>query len=150
MFEGWLQLALGEMKARAAVESLTSLSLRDENEWVRREAAQALGKIRDSQERVRDLKFNGRLTGVTRTFEWNLTDPQGFKMARLKINGQIKSGSSVWTLRDPNGKSVFTAESDKAELSLDSGDLNVIPGTWTLQLEVKNATLDFEILWSTR
>jgi len=109
-----------------------------------------LGKIRDSQEGVRNDKFNVKLTGTTRTFEWNLTDPQGSKMARLKINGQIKSGSSVWTLRDPNGKSVFTAETDKAELSLDSGDLNVIPGTWTLQLEVKNATLGLEVHWSLR
>jgi beta-lactamase regulating signal transducer with metallopeptidase domain/HEAT repeat protein len=142
--------ALGEMKARAAVESLTSLTLRDENEWVRREAAKALGEIRGSQERVRDLKFNVKLTGTTKTFEWNLTDPQGSKMARLKINGQIKSGSSVWTLRDPNGKSVFTAESGNAELSLDSGDLDVIPGTWTLQLEVKNATLGLEVHWSLR
>jgi hypothetical protein len=72
------------------------------------------------------------------------------KVVRLKINGRIKSGSSVWTLRDPNGKSVFTAETDKAELSLDSGDLNDIPGTWTLQVDVKNATLDFEIHWSAR
>ncbi len=142
--------ALGEMKAGAAVESLTSLSLRDEMELVRRSAAWALGEIRDSQEKVRNLKFAGRLAGLTKTFEWKLTDPQGSKMARLKINGQIKSGSSVWTLRDPNGKSVFTAESGNAELSLDSGDLNVIPGTWTLQLEVKTATLDFEVLWSIR
>jgi hypothetical protein len=75
---------------------------------------------------------------------------QEFKLARLKINGRIKSGSAVWTLRDPNGKSVFTAESDKAELALDSGDLNVIPGTWTLQVEVKNSTLGLEVLWSVR
>jgi len=142
--------ALGNMKASAAVESLTSLSLRDEMEQVRSAAAHSLGKIRDSQEGVRNDKFNVKLTGTTRTFEWNLTDPQGSKMARLKINGQIKSGSSVWTLRDPNGKSVFTAETDKAELSLDSGDLNVIPGTWTLQLEVKNATLGLEVHWSLR
>jgi hypothetical protein len=143
-------LALGEMKASAAVESLTSLSLRDEMDLVRRAAALALGEIRDSQERVRNLKFAGRLTGATKTFEWNLTDRQEFKMARLKINGQIKSGNSVWTLRDPSGKSVFTAESGNAELSLDSGDLDVIPGTWKLQIEVKNATLDFEIRWSVR
>src|SRR5215510_10089170 len=142
-------LALGRMRASAAVESLTSLSQRDEMELVRRAAASALGEIRDSQEGVRNLKFNVRFTG-TKTFEWNLTDPKGFKMARLKINGQIKSGSSVWTLRDPNGKSVFTAESDNAELSLDSGDLNVIPGTWTLRVEFKNATLDFEVHWSAR
>src|SRR5262245_38044107 len=143
--------ALGEMKARAAVESLTSLSLHDENERVRRKAAWALGEIKESQAHgSRNLKFAGRLGNVTNTFEWMLTDPQGSKMARLKINGQIKSGNSVWTLRDPNGKSVFTAESDKAELSLDSGDLNVIPGTWTLQVEFKNVTLDFEVHWSLR
>jgi HEAT repeat protein/beta-lactamase regulating signal transducer with metallopeptidase domain len=142
--------ALGEMKARAAVESLTSLSLSDENEWVRRKAAWALGQIKDSQEKVRNLKFAGSLAGATKTFEWKLTDPHGSKMARLKINGQIKSGASVWTLRDPNGKSVFAAESDKAELSLDSGDLNVIPGTWTLQVEFKDSTLDFEVHWSLR
>src|SRR5262245_56640598 len=152
---GWMvrrmdALALGEMKASAAVESLTSLSQRDEMELVRRQAAWSLGEIRDSQEGVRNLKFNGRLAGLTKTFEWKLTDPKGSKMARLKINGQIKSGSSVWTLRDPNGKSVFTAESGNAELSLDSGDLNAVPGTWTLQLEVKYATLDFEVQWSLR
>src|SRR5215813_10499980 len=143
--------ALGEMKARAAFESLRSLSLRDQNEWVRRKAVWALGEIRESQARgSRNLRFAGRLAGATKTFEWSLTDPQGFKMSRLKIDGQIKSGSSVWTLLDPNGKSVFTAESDKAELSLDSGDLNVIPGTWTLQVEYKNVTLDFEVHWSLR
>jgi HEAT repeat protein/beta-lactamase regulating signal transducer with metallopeptidase domain len=142
--------ALSKMKAVAAVESLTSLSQRDEMELVRRAAAFALGEIRDSQEGVRNIKFNGRLAGTTKTFEWKLTDPQGFKMARLKINGQIKSGASVWTLRDPNGKSVFTAESGNAELSLDSGDLNAVPGTWILQLEVKTATLDFEVHWSLR
>jgi hypothetical protein len=139
------------MKARAAVESLTSLSLGDENEWVRRKAAKALGEIRDSQaEKSGEIKSTGRLTNATRTTELSLPVRQLFKIARLKINGQIKSGSSVWTLRDPNGKSVFTAESGEAELSLDSGDLNVIPGNWTLQVEVKNATLDFEIRWSTR
>src|SRR5215813_3864730 len=113
MVRGMAASALGEMKASAAVESLTSLSLRDEMEPVRRQAVWSLGEIRDAQEGVRNLKFNVRFTG-TKTFEWNLADPKGFKMARLKINGQIKSGSSVWTLRDPNGKSVFTAESDKA------------------------------------
>jgi hypothetical protein len=70
-------------------------------------------------------------------------------MGRLKISGRIKSGSSVWTLRDPNGKSVFTAESGEGEVSLDSGELNVIPGTWTLQIELKSGTLDFEIRWTT-
>jgi len=150
---GMAARALGEMKARAAVESLRSLSLRDENEQVRRKAVQALGEIGESPAQgvgMRNLKFAGRLAGVTNTFEWNLTDPQGFKMARLKINGQIKSGNAVWTLRDPNGKSAFTVESDKAELALDSGDLNVIPGDWTLQVELKNGTLDFEVLWTTR
>src|SRR5262245_27474614 len=148
--------ALGEMKARAAVESLTSLSLRDENAWVRRKAVWALGEIRESQAQgstdqvSRNLKSAGRFTNVTRTEKISLPGSPLTKVVRLKINGRIKSGSSVWTLRDPNGKSMFTAESDKAELSLDSGDLNDIPGTWTLQVEVKNATLDFEIHWSAR
>jgi HEAT repeat protein/beta-lactamase regulating signal transducer with metallopeptidase domain len=143
--------ALGEMKARAAVESLTSLSLRDENEWVRRKAAQALGEIRDSQaDKSREIKTAGRLANVTRTEELSLPVSQLFKMARLKINGRIESGNTVWTLRNPNGKSVFTAETGNAELSLDSGDLDVIPGTWKLQIEVKNATLDFEVRWTLR
>jgi HEAT repeat protein/beta-lactamase regulating signal transducer with metallopeptidase domain len=150
---GMAARALGEMKARAAVESLKSLSLRDENEQVRRKALQALGEIGESPAqgvRMGNFKVAGKLVRITNTFEWSLTDPQGSKMARLKINGQIKSGSSKWTLRDPNGNPVFTAESDKAELSLDSGDLNVIPGDWTLQVELKNSTLDFEILWNIR
>jgi hypothetical protein len=73
-------------------------------------------------------------------------------VARLKINGQIKSGSCAWTLRDPNGKSAFTAESNNGELSLDSGDLDAIPGTWILQVEadVKNGSIDFKIHWNTR
>jgi hypothetical protein len=143
--------ALGEMKAGAAVESLTSVSLRDENEWVRRKAVRALGEIREPQgQRSGETKSTGRFTNTTRTQELSLPVSQLFKMGRLKINGRIKSGSAVWTLRDPNGKSVFTAESGNAELSLDSGDLDLIPGTWKLQIEVKNATLDFEIHWSVR
>ena len=150
--------ALGEMKARAAVESLTSTSLHDENKWVRRKALWALGEIEESLDQAstaqksRDTKTAGRLSGVTRTLELKLQAYQSDKLARLKINGQIKSGSCVWTLRDPNGKSAFTAESNNAELSLDSGDLEVIPGTWILQVEadVKNGTIDFKVHWNTR
>src|SRR5215510_4456608 len=110
--------ALGEMKARAAVESLTSTSLRDENKWVRRKAVWALGEIGESldqastSQKSRDLRTAGRIIGVTRTIELKLQADQSDKVARLKINGQIKSGSCVWTLRDPNGKSAFTAESN--------------------------------------
>jgi hypothetical protein len=149
--------ALGEMKARAAVESLTSTSLRDENKWVRRKAVWALGEIEESLDQAstaqksRDYNGAGRLSGVTRTLELKLQAYQSDKVARLKINGQIKSGSCVWTLRDPNGKSAFTAESNNAELSLDSGDLEAIPGTWILQVEadVKNGTIDFKVHWNT-
>jgi len=150
--------ALGEMKARAAVESLTSTSLHDENKWVRRKADWALGEIGESlaqastAQKSRDTNTAGRLSGVTRTLELKLQAYQSDKVARLKINGQIKSGSCVWTLRDPNGKSAFTAESNNAELSLDSGDLEAIPGTWILQVEadVKNGTIDFKVHWNTR
>ena len=73
--------ALGEMKASAAVESLTSLSLRDENEWVRRKAVRALGEIGESKgERSGNLKFNGRFTNTTKTHRMSLPDPL-FKMA---------------------------------------------------------------------
>ena len=148
---GMAAWALGEMKARAAVERLTSLSLHDENERVRRKAALALGEIGESPAQAStEYKTAGRLSGVTKTLELNLQASQLSKKARLKIDGRIKAGSSVWTLRDPNGKSAFTAESDKAEFSLDSGDLDFIPGTWTLKVELKNGTLDFEVLWNTR
>jgi HEAT repeat protein/beta-lactamase regulating signal transducer with metallopeptidase domain len=155
---GMAAWALGEMKARAAVESLTSLSLHDENERVRRKAAWALGEIGESPaqastdqvSRENKTRYGGSASGDTKTFELNLQAAQWSKKARLKIDGQIKSGNSIWTLRDPNGKSAFTGESDKAELSLDSGDLDVIPGTWTLQVEFQNATLDFEVLWNIR
>jgi beta-lactamase regulating signal transducer with metallopeptidase domain/HEAT repeat protein len=150
--------ALGEMKARAAVESLTYTSLHDENKWVRRKAVWALGEIEESlaqastAQKSRDLHTAGRLSGVTRTLELKLQAYQSDKVARLKLNGQIKSGSCVWTLRDPNGKSAFTAESNNGELSLDSGDLDAIPGTWILQVEadVKNGSIDFKIHWNTR
>jgi HEAT repeat protein len=149
--------ALGEIKARAAVESLTSTSLHDENKWVRRKAVWALGEIGESLDQAstaqksRDYRTAGRLSGVTRTLELKLQAYQSDKVARLKINGQIKSGSCVWTLRDPNGKSAFTAESNNAELSLDSGDLEAIAGTWILQVEadVKNGTIDFKVHWNT-
>jgi beta-lactamase regulating signal transducer with metallopeptidase domain len=143
---------------RAAVKSLTSLSLHDENERVRRKAALALGEIGESPaqsstdqvSREANYKTTGRLSGVTKTVELNLPARQSFMKARLKINGQIESGNAIWTLRDPNGKSAFTAESNKAEVSLDSGDLDLIPGTWILQVELKKGSLDFEVLWNTR
>ncbi|HKQ93281.1 MAG TPA: HEAT repeat domain-containing protein [Blastocatellia bacterium] len=155
---GMAARALGKMKAHAAVERLKSLSLRDENEEVRRKAVQALGEIGESldqsstAQKSRDYRGAGSLSGVTRTLEIKLQANQSGKVARLKINGQINSGSCVWTLRDPNGKSAFTAESNNGELSLDSGDLDAIPGTWILKLEVdvKNGTIDFKTHWNTR
>lgn len=95
-------------------------------------------------------KFTGKVTNETGARKFSLSAPQLSKKARLKINCRMESGSFVWTLRDPNGKSWITAESSKDRFSLDSGDLDVIPGTWTLQLELKNSTLDYEIRWSTR
>jgi beta-lactamase regulating signal transducer with metallopeptidase domain len=143
----------------AVVKSLRSLSPHGENERARRKAALALREIEDSpaqasadqepKPRTRMTKYTGRLAGVTKTLELKFQAAQPLKKARLKINGQIKSGAAIWTLRDPNGKSAFTAESNKAELSLDSGDLELIPGTWILQLELKKGLLDFEVLWTT-
>ncbi len=155
---GMAAWALGEMKARAAVESLTSLSLHDENERVRRKAARALGEIGESPaqssnkqvSKERNTKYGVTLSGETKTRELKLQADQWAKKARLKINGRIESGNSIWTLRDPNGKSAFTAESDKGDLSLDSGDLDVIPGTWILQIEFKNGTFDFVVDWNNR
>ena len=147
--------ALGEMKARAAVESLTALSLNDENGWVRRRAEWALGEIGDSQSKESNYQtsgetvYNTKLSNVTRTFELDLPARLAGK-GRLKINGQIDSGSVAWTVRDPNGKSVFKAESSGGDVSLDSGDLDVISGKWTLQVEVKNSTLRYNIRWNVR
>jgi HEAT repeat protein len=143
--------------SQSAVEPLIA-ALNDGNPSVRSNAAWALGEIGElpaqapnyQLSKVMKTKTAGRLSGDNKTLELKLMAPQWSKKARLKINGQLESGNCVWTLRDPKGKSAFRAESDKTEFSIDSGDLDVIPGTWTLQVQLKNGTLDFEVNWNNR
>jgi hypothetical protein len=97
-----------------------------------------------------ELNYSGKLTDETRTREIKLPATEPANKASLKIKATIKSGQTSWTLRDPNGKVRLTGSISKGDLALDSGELDAIKGTWTLQIDLESATLSYELHWRTR
>lgn len=96
-----------------------------------------------------ELYISGKATNEARTREASLPASEPSKKAHLKVKAKIESGEADWILRDPNGKARLTGRGQRGHLTLDSGELEGIKGTWTLQIEIRNATLDYEIHWRT-
>ena len=96
-----------------------------------------------------ELNYSGKVTDETRTREIKLPSSEGSNKASLKVKATIKSGLTHWTLRDPNGKARLNGGISKGDLLLDTGELDAIKGTWTLQIELESATLSYEINWRT-
>jgi hypothetical protein len=96
-----------------------------------------------------ELHISGKATNETRTRETSLSATEPSKKAHLKVKARIESGEAAWVLRDPTGKARLTGRSWGGQLTLDSGELEAIKGKWTVQIELKDATLDYEMYWRT-
>lgn len=94
------------------------------------------------------LELTGKATDETRTKEIKLPATEPSSKAHLKVTATIESGEVIWTLRDPNGKARLTG-GKRGDITLDSGELQAIKGTWVLQIEMKGATFNYEIRWRT-
>ena len=94
-----------------------------------------------------DLKLNGRTSSATQTKEIKLPVSESAKKGRLQVRANVKSGTIKWTLRDPDGTERLIVNGSGGRVSGDTGDITPAHGTWTLVMELKNATLDYEIDW---
>jgi hypothetical protein len=97
-----------------------------------------------------EKQLKGRASGATQTKEIELPATTSSTRVQLRLEANIKSGEAIWTLLDPTGKSRLTGQVGKGNITLDSGELETIAGTWTLRAEFRNATLDYDIRWRTR
>ena len=97
-----------------------------------------------------DLKLNGTTSNATQTKEIKLPVSESAKKGRLQVKANVKSGTIRWTLRDPEGAERLTVNGNGGRVSGDTGDITTTRGTWTLVMELKDATLDYQINWVTR
>ena len=97
-----------------------------------------------------DLKLNGSASSATQTKEIKLPVSESAKKGRLQVRANVKSGTIKWTLRDPDGAERLIVNGSGGRVSGDTGDITPTRGTWTLVMELKDATLDYEIDWVAR
>ncbi|HEX5736625.1 MAG TPA: hypothetical protein VF131_27590 [Blastocatellia bacterium] len=97
-----------------------------------------------------DLKLNGSASSATQTKELKLPVSESAKKGRLQVRANVKSGTIRWTLRDPEGIERLTVNGSGGRVSGDTGEMTTTRGTWKLVMELKDATLDYEIDWVAR
>jgi hypothetical protein len=95
------------------------------------------------------LELSGKATNETRMKKISLPSSELSTKAHLNVKALLESGQAALVLRDPNGKARLTGRVTRGNITLDSGELEAIKGTWILQIEMRNATLDYEIRWRT-
>jgi hypothetical protein len=108
--------------------------------------ASALHAQSSSSTMSKSESFSGKT--AVKSYELAMTDSMG--VSRLKITAQIESGEVSWRLLDPQGETKLTGHGESGDVSGDSGDLKPIAGTWTLEVELRNATGKYEINWTAR
>jgi hypothetical protein len=96
------------------------------------------------------LKLNGNVSSATQTKEIKLPVSESAKKGRLQVRANVKSGSIKWTLRDPDGTERLIVNGSGGQVSGDTGDMTPTQGTWALVMELKDATLNYEIDWVAR
>ena len=96
-----------------------------------------------------ELKLNGSASGSTQTKEIKLPFTESAKKGRLQVKANVKSGTIKWTLRDPDGGERLVVNGSGGRVSGDSGDVTAARGPWVLVMELKDATLDYQIDWAT-
>ena len=94
-----------------------------------------------------DLKLNGSASSATQIKEIKLPVSESAKKGRLQVKANVKSGTIRWTLRDPGGAERLVINGSGGRVSGDTGDMTPARGTWILVMELKDATLDYEIDW---
>ena len=99
---------------------------------------------------AQDLKLNGNVSSATQTKEIKLPVSESAKKGRLQVRANVKSGTIKWTLRDPDGAERLIVNGSGGHVSGDTGDMTPTRGTWTLVMELKDATLNYEIDWVAR
>jgi hypothetical protein len=97
-----------------------------------------------------DIKLGKSVTNKTDTQEITISISESAKKTRLQVKANVQAGMIKWTLRDPDGNTRLTINGSGGRVSGDTGDMAPVQGTWTLVMEFKNATLDYEIDWVSR
>ena len=97
-----------------------------------------------------ELKLNGSASSATQIKELKLPVSESARKGRLQVKANVKSGTIRWTLRDPDGAERLVINGSGGRVSGDTGEMTTARGTWTLVMELKNATLDYEIDWATQ
>lgn len=91
-----------------------------------------------------------RFSNETATKQHELVMNDSMSVSRLKLRAGIESGELSFRLVDPRGVTRLDGRRESGNVVADTGDLEPVPGTWELELELENATGQYELDWSAR
>ena len=110
-------------------------------------AAFAIGVYGDVANRVDEIQ---RFTAKTDVFDYHFEVSTSDKSARLRVTARISSGQVEWALRDPKGEVRLQGYNDSGRSHGDTGNLTPEVGTWTLHVELQNASGEYAVRWETK
>jgi hypothetical protein len=110
-------------------------------------AAFAVGVYGDVASRVDEIQ---RFTAKTDTFDYKFEVSTSEKTARLRVTARISAGEVEWVLRDPNGDVRLQGYNDSGRSQGDTGNLTPEAGTWTLHIDLQNASGEYAVRWESR
>jgi hypothetical protein len=98
-----------------------------------------------SRSRLEESQLFQRSSEIMR-YQMNAAD--GMSRARLRVVLKMEAGRVDWTLTDPSGREIFAGSGTRGRNVGDTGNLDPIPGTWTLELRLQDATGEFNVDWN--
>jgi len=96
-------------------------------------------------ESVSRTQHKSSFEGKTETRRLDLEVTQSHRLVRLSVKFSLTAGELHLKLRDPRGKvrqDVVLSRVSRHELS--TGDMEAIPGLWTVEVGLKDATGSYE------
>jgi hypothetical protein len=110
-------------------------------------AAFAVGVYGDGSSRFDDIQ---RFTSRTDTFDYKFEISTSEKAARLRVTAHISAGQVEWVLRDPKGDVRLQGYNESGRSQGDTGNLIPEAGTWTLHIDLQNASGQYAVRWESK
>jgi hypothetical protein len=92
----------------------------------------------------------GDFSNSTETLRFEVQASQGMDAARMDVEVRVKSGSANWTLTDPAGKVRLEGENSGGRATTETGALEPVDGTWTLEIHLADASGRYRWAWDAR
>ncbi|HEV2915192.1 MAG TPA: hypothetical protein VGX92_18080 [Pyrinomonadaceae bacterium] len=97
-----------------------------------------------------EFKETLRFENKNDTKKIELHVPASARLMSVQVKSSLRAGAINWTLRDASGNERLRGEGrGKGRYIGSTGNIDAIPGVWTLEVGFEDATGSYDIVWMT-